>query len=349
MKGPMNPARFWEGWFTIVQTGMLVVILVGLVENRRWLSLCLGSLLCATAIVGAYSVFSGEWRLAEKSGERVASLALNSNAFGYGMFLATMSLAYLWTAQPAARPVRRVLLIAGMVAVAMAIWASGSRKAVLAMTLFYPMWIWFCYRKEMLRRFGVFLLVAAAMGGGAVALKLGMADSALGERFGETWEVVTGKRSKGGGLERLLLYREAIQVFIENPVLGIGMGQFVYRSSILRMSHSEYMEVATGSGLPGLILYLSIAVVFWRRCGRIVRWSSDPNEVRLARLFRVCLVVLLLLALGRPNYTSKEYWVFMASLIGYTVAVHRRLLASGQYLPASTAQVRSCEEYGRSP
>jgi hypothetical protein len=347
--GLINPPLFWEHWFTLVQVLVLIAILAGFVENRRSLSFCLGSLLCAVFIVGMYGILSGEWRHAEQHGERVTSLTLNANAFGYSLLLATMSLAYFWTAQPGTKPFRRLLLICGLVLCAAGIWASGSRKAVLSLVLFYPMWIWFCYRTEVVRRPAMLIFVVMILASGAVALSLGMKDSATGERFIETWELMTGRRTRGGGSERLVLYGDAIRVFLANPVFGIGMGQFIYLSRLVHASHSEIMEVATGSGLPGLILYFGIIVVFWRRCGRIARWSGDPDEARLARLFRVCVVVLFLIALGRTNYANKEHWVFMASLIGYTLAVQRRLLAGDQYPQASTPQLRSWPGYRRLP
>ncbi|NLE58643.1 MAG: O-antigen ligase family protein, partial [Planctomycetes bacterium] len=225
------------------------------------------------------------------------------------------------------------------------IWGSGSRKAIVSLILFYPLWIWFCYRKEVARKPALLIFVAMALTAGAAAFTVGVKGSATGDRLAETWEFVTGQRSKGGGSERLVLYSEAIRVFAENPVVGIGMGQFVYVNRTHHMSHSDIMEVAAGSGLPGVILYLSIIVVFWRRCGRIAGWSSDPDEVRLARLFRVCVVVLFLIALGRTNSGSKTHWVFMASLIGYTATVHRRLLGGEQGGPVLTPRMESWHEY----
>jgi O-antigen ligase len=246
---------------------------------------------------------------------------MNSNAFGYRMLLGTIALAYLWMVPSRFRTLMKGLIIACMAFFALGVLASGSRQGILGLVLFYIAWVWFCYRKEMLHRPSIFLGAVFGLTLGGLVFGTLLSKSAGGERLLSTYKMLSGEQTKGGGETRITLYKAAWAAVAAHPFVGIGPSGFLARVSGKLMTHSEYMEVATMSGLPGAVMYFSITVALWLRTSWILRHTDDPLVVRITRLVRATIAVLLLSALFRCNYYSKEYWVVMASFIGYTHAV----------------------------
>jgi len=314
---------FWSQWATIFQIWVLLVIISGLTFAQRLLSFNLAWFLAAALLMGGYSLISGDYQRVGAGGEieRVAGLAMNANQFGWILLLATVAMAYFWMLPTKARAMKYGVLSIGMVAAALATVLSGSRKALIGFAVFYACWVWFCYRREALRKPIVMAVVLAPLALGALAMVQFAREMPVGQRFQETWEVATGKRVAVGGTKaRLDFYRIAWRLFVKNPIAGVGMDNFrVYTGGAV--AHSEYAEIAADTGLVGCALYFSIFIVLWRRCGKIAKYHSDTVAVRVAGLTRALLVAVFILNFGRYNYKDKPTWIVLASLIGYTSVV----------------------------
>ena len=313
---------FWSQWATIFQIWVLLVIISGLTFAQRLLSFNLVWFLVAAFLLGGYSFVTGEFRRAATEGtvERVAGLAMNANQFGWIMLLATVAMAYFWMLPTRARALKYTVLSLGMAAAGVATVLSGSRKALIGLAVFYVLWLWFCYRRDALRRPVVMAMALGVLAVGALLMAQFAREMPVAQRFQETWDAFTGKRVGGGGMNRLDLYGIAWRLFLRSPVVGVGMDNFrLYSGGAV--AHSEYAEIAADTGLVGFVLYFAVFVVLWRRCGRIIKEHPDPLAVRVAGLARALLIVVMILNLGRYNYMDKPAWIVFGSLIGYTSAV----------------------------
>ena len=313
---------FWSQWATIFQIWVLLVIISGLTFAQRLLSFNLVWFLVAAFLLGGYSFVTGEFRRAATEGtvERVAGLAMNANQFGWIMLLATVAMAYFWMLPTRARALKYTVLSLGMAAAGVATVLSGSRKALIGLAVFYVLWLWFCYRRDALRRPVVMAMALGVLAVGALLMAQFAREMPVAQRFQETWDAFTGKRMGGGGMNRLDLYGIAWRLFLKSPVVGVGMDNFrLYSGGAV--AHSEYAEIAADTGLVGFVLYFAVFVVLWRRCGRIIKEHPDPLAVRVAGLARALLIVVMILSLGRYNYMDKPAWIVFGSLIGYTSAV----------------------------
>jgi O-antigen ligase len=315
---------FWSQWATIFQIWVLLVIISGLTFAQRLLSFNLVWFLVAAFLLGGYSFVTGEFRRAATEGtvERVAGLAMNANQFGWIMLLATVAMAYFWMLPTRARALKYTVLSLGMAAAGVATVLSGSRKALIGLAVFYVLWLWFCYRRDALRRPVVMAMALGVLAVGALLMAQFAREMPVAQRFQETWDAFTGKRMGGGGMNRLDLYGIAWRLFLKSPVVGVGMDNFrLYSGGAV--AHSEYAEIAADTGLVGFVLYFAVFVVLWRRCGRIIKEHPDPLAVRVAGLARALLIVVMILNLGRYNYMDKPAWIVFGSLIGYTSAVRQ--------------------------
>lgn len=315
---------FWEEWMTCLQVWVLLVIIAGFTSSRRALTFNMLMFILGAVITGSYSYVTGEFARAETYGERVSGLAVNANGFGALMLLATVDFAHLWMLPTRSRPLKYPLLALGMTAAAAATLLTGSRKAVLGIGVFYALWGFFCYRHLLWRRAGVAAGFLTAVVVGGLLLHFVAQGGNIVERFQSSWQgFVEGRAVKGGGLERLDLYREAWDVFLKHPVLGVGLNNFRLYSARLAPVHSEYGEVLTGTGLVGALIYFPIYIALWVRAGRIRKYVTDPQARQVAGLIRAMLITMAFVSLGLQNYSSKTAWIVLGSFIGYTSAVWR--------------------------
>lgn len=58
-----------------------------------------------------------------------------------------------------------------------------------------------------------------------------------------------------GDKERIKMYKEAIEIFKEHPLFGVGLNQFRFYSSLEAYSHSTYAESLSCFGIIGSLIY----------------------------------------------------------------------------------------------
>lgn len=320
-----NSPIFWAKFTTMVQICIMALIIASFSFPGKALSINLLAFLVAACIVSGYSILTGE-NLAAEGGARAASLT-GINGFGYLMMLETIAIAYFWMLPTRGKWVKRIILVCLMLVSMQSAFSSGSRKSVMGLALFYVLWVWFCYRKELLRRplmiVGIFVMGAVLF----VGARYFMSRTSSSDRFERTVDLFHGEATKGGGEERLELYKEGFRVLKTSPIVGVGLDNFVLHNSMALMTHSDFMEILVDTGIPGLLLYGGIYVFLWRRAGKIAKLTQERDLVqfRIARLIRAALVVIVLTSLGRPNYDSKETWVLLSCFIGYSFQLYKRL------------------------
>jgi O-antigen ligase len=331
----LSPELFRSRLITVFQIWVLMVIVCGQTSGRRELSFSLLALLVGVAIVGAASILSGSYREAEEGARRLTGLGQDVNYFGVLMIFATIVLMYFWVIPGRLGRVKYLLLGVPMVLATMACILSGSRGSVAGMGVLYLLWIWFCFRKTMLRQGRVLLAVMLVLAIGGYAFVSYAARAGVGQRFERTWESVRGGRVEGSTRTRLEMYRIGLDLILRSPLVGVGLGNFILHTPGYKVAHSDWTEVSATTGLPGAVAYFAIYAVLWVRAGRIRRDGSDPVAASVAGLTRAVVLTVLFLGLGGPYYASKEGWILLGSLIGYTNVVWQGLRSRAAAGPVS--------------
>lgn len=112
----------------------------------------------------------------------------------------------------------------------------------------------------------------------------GMANRYVGE-FGTEWE---------GEYEgsRMFIWRNSVSVIAENPIVGVGMGNFgkhyamrlrpdIDESRKLTHAHNDFLNVSAIAGIPGAFVFAvmwATAIVFFWRGYRQLRGAADGAE-----------------------------------------------------------------------
>ena len=100
--------------------------------------------------------------------------------------------------------------------------------------------------------------------------------------------------------DRMVLWQKTAAMVIDNPVLGVGPGQWKLRfpaygridrqfqaegstyEVVFQRPHNDYLWVLAEAGLPGLICILFFYLILIRRCYGIIRHADEPEAKRLA-------------------------------------------------------------------
>jgi len=115
----------------------------------------------------------------------------------------------------------------------------------------------------------------------------------------------------GGSISaRLDLWKNSWAMFADHPLLGVGPGNWklqiprygavsVYTDTgeiFYQRPHNDYLWVLTESGILALICYLTVFAAAFVCCLRVIRRSTDEDDVLLATLMAFGLTALLTLA-----------------------------------------------------
>ena len=103
-----------------------------------------------------------------------------------------------------------------------------------------------------------------------------------------------------------------LQLWAEQPLAGLGAGQFKSQSGFNMYAHNNYVELLANDGIIGLILYYIVPAALLFVVLRPRARSSFSLETRVNVVIAV--LALLFLDVATVTLRSKGYWVFLLSL-----------------------------------
>jgi O-antigen ligase len=115
-------------------------------------------------------------------------------------------------------------------------------------------------------------------------------------------------------------------MIIHNFFFGVGLDDFRSLSPEGMYSHSNYIEIASTTGIVGFFIFFSIFVIVWRRLRRIEKTYKEPQCLYNIGLFKAAILTILLQSFATVNYSSKLTWIFLATVTGYSWSLERSLL-----------------------
>jgi len=278
-------------------------------------------------LIGCYFAAIGTWhsfltgQTYNAFQERYTSFAgIDPNSAGVVMALA-IPMAW-WLAQESDvirnRKWLRMLNYAYIPLATFAILLTASRTALLAVIIAY-----------------MFILVAAqslgwitrifiiAMLGGAIYGVTQYVPAASFERLNTIGESISENDLTGRGE----IWQEGIEFIRDYPVLGIGGGNFAYRSTIGLPAHNLVISVWAETGLIGVVLYLSIIGV--------VIWSALRHRPMEA-FFWCTLILIWATGAASLNWEArKQTWLIFGLTMAsaYSIENISRLLFVREYQP----------------
>jgi O-antigen ligase len=299
---------FLPGLFTVFQILLMVFITINAAKNLKTAHVLLMSALIGCLIVAASAYLTGDYARAEVGEERVAGLAMNANTFGMIVVYAIALLLYLfgcwksWLLKAGC-----LVVMAGMIKMAI---ASGSREAFVSVLFLMVLWFCFTYTKTILRQPLTFIVMAILLAGFLWLLMFSLRGSMLEQRLEQT--------KSERGYERWVLYLAGFKLIAQHPVMGVSWNHYQLLSGHGAYAHSNYIELAAATGIPGALMYYSMFVILWRRLWRLGKMPQDFKSMAIINLGKALILVRLLGDFTRVSYYSKLSWIVFAVIIGWS-------------------------------
>jgi len=308
------------------QTTIMSFAIIGITAHRRSIGTNFLALLIGGILLFLSSITSGELSSVTSNPDNVLAgvtgMTENPNTFGFNLLLCSTALLYFWKNNTSL--IKRIIIILLMCIFSYGIIISASRKAFLGFALLIFLWLFFCYRKEILRRLSLFIPILLALGGLYFATDYMISNTYLGKRFqGKIGREMSFVEREN---KRITLYKDGLNILKQNPVFGVGLGNFKVYSTYGIESHSDFIEIITSTGIIGFSLYFFIYISLWRRLSRVQKQTEDPSILYNIRLFKIIILAILALGFGRPNFKDQITWVAISSIIGYTWSLEKKLL-----------------------
>jgi putative inorganic carbon (hco3(-)) transporter len=147
-------------------------------------------------------------------------------------------------------------------------------------------------------------------------------------------QVSSGETSAG---ERIWLWEQGLTMLQENPVLGVGRGQFAQRVDLKLLAHNNYVQNFAELGLTGFFCF--VALLWYSFKGALTlssgRYEVDAQYASLGRMMCAALV----------GYAAATYFVvmeleFLYFLLGLSAAVYLAARHEHEALPPLQLTVR---------
>jgi len=146
-----------------------------------------------------------------------------------------------------------------------------------------------------------------------------MQETVVGKRWMEL--IQSGDGTIGGALEndaRLHFFRLGMEIWKENPIAGVGLGHFLLYNPSGQVSHSDYIESLTGTGIVGFVLYQSMKVILLFRLLRLKRIVQHPYERYVIQILLLMWINIVLSGVGFHLYTDYQFVILTTTLITYS-------------------------------
>jgi O-antigen ligase len=259
---------FWGTFAVFVLTSAL------LITDRGQLYRYIAGMLAASAVIINYGIVAVIIHAPQLAGNRAGAYGMYENHNDY-TFLILMALPFAYMAIRLARGqlLLRLLLLGFVLACIAGTVLSLSRGGILALVMMLLMLYW-STTTGFRRALGLVLLLLIGAGG-------------IVWQFAAREENQLGHYSlEDSQLSRYELWRAARKIIEQHPLLGVGSGRFqdyarnyaeLSHDNIGKVSHNTYLEVATGSGLLGLLTFTMMLWHIVRASSE--RWRAAPSGV----------------------------------------------------------------------
>lgn len=250
--------------------------------SMEWL---LNVLLLVAILCSIQTIFFGE--MVRSSTEYVTTMGVNNNPNSLGIVMVIGIFSALNNKKFESYFILYLLLSVVFLYV---IVLCGSRKCLIAGLLLLLFWTIIYLKNQALRDLNLKMLMRIAL----IAIGVILVLAYFKNQFLNTSAFIRISRmfnDDAGNEERLNMYNQALNMWKEHPVFGIGYDQFRVVSDSQRMTHSTYAEILVDTGLLGCGIWLIYITKY-------IVSILDNTRILFSKVYKYrCLMLLLMLAI----------------------------------------------------
>src|SRR6266404_3542349 len=119
--------------------------------------------------------------------------------------------------------------------------------------------------------------------------------------------------------------KQALDIALRHPFIGIGMGNYPFYSNHAIRAHNAYVEVAGELGIAGLIAYMVLIFAPLRSLKRIERETSGKSEPRKRELHLLSAGVhaAIMSYVVCAVFSSAQYQWYLFYVVGYALSLRK--------------------------
>lgn len=114
--------------------------------------------------------------------------------------------------------------------------------------------------------------------------------------------------------DRAYFYINGWELFLDNPIFGIGIRNFAHQMNADLPIHSEYIVQLCETGIIGTILFIVFYGCYFKK---LARMKNYPNEKNMRIFFYAWAAVMLFLSLTTWTYEFPRYFCITGFILGY--------------------------------
>ncbi len=147
-------------------------------------------------------------------------------------------------------------------------------------------------------------------------------------QFGEYKELIRLVTKDRSFLQRLQLYKGGIQMFLSNPIFGVGLGNFIvwstrYTGLVMSLyAHNIFLHIAAETGVGGLISYCLILGSAWFSLFKNQKIAINMDDSKLINLIvglKISMFGFFMAGMFLSQHLNKVLWI----LLGLSIALNR--------------------------
>lgn len=221
-------------------------------------------------VVFIYGINHG---LEEATNERFSMDELNANYYGYYGFFTVISAFFIWQGLKHIRRLKNLLPPLYIIAIfgsVMACFYAASRAGIAISLTIAASFILIYYFYPFSKRYfwGIMLIIIVVM------ILVPVLNHYYQNSFLQKRMVIEDIKEES----RYELISRAIQVGLQNPIFGVGPGNFIRLNDQKAFSHCSYTELFANNGIIGLLIYLIILKYFYKRNWQLYQMSQDGRK-----------------------------------------------------------------------
>lgn len=128
---------------------------------------------------------------------------------------------------------------------------------------------------------------------------------------------VSGHTGDDSTYARMILVKDGIKLFYENPIIGVGLNNF--RVFLGKYAHNNYLEVAVNTGIIGFVLFY---IIYFHLFKNVIK----VNDKILRRLLVSAIVVILIMDFTTVTYFDKLVIIFLVYI--YSISKNTKSLSA---------------------
>jgi putative inorganic carbon (HCO3(-)) transporter len=313
----VDPAHSYSVFSDLyIKPVLMLIVMVNAIRNAKRLHLLL-QLVIAAGIFVSYSAISafrrGEFSIEgyRVKGNLGATLSDPNDTALFLVMMIPIAIAFMLASR---EKLPKIIYGLGAAIMVGAVLVTYSRGGFLALTFASAFLCWKMFRRSPVTTASFVVIVLTSA--------LFMLPSNYSDRISS----IFGGDSRGSASARKNLLERSIKVASENPLIGVGMGNFPQFSIRGQVSHNSYTQVAAEMGLPALAIYLAFLLAPIRRLNRIERETKNvSSQIEYKHIYFLSLGLqasLIGFMIGSFFLSVAYYW-FIYYLVGYAVCLSR--------------------------